>query len=41
MNQWWVPVDGVLDKVVVHAADAADALCITGVEAGRMWPPGG
>jgi hypothetical protein len=39
LHQWWVPVDGVLDTVVVHAAEAPDDLCVIDVEAGRMWPP--
>lgn len=39
VHDWWVPVDGVLDAVVVSAAEAPAALCVTEVEAGRMWPP--
>ncbi len=40
LNDWWVPVSGTrLDDVVVRAPAMASALCVTSVEAGRMWPP--
>jgi hypothetical protein len=39
VHDWWVPVDGRLDEVVVDAPAEDNALCLTAVEAGRAWPP--
>ena len=39
VHEWWVPVDGEIDDVLISAVQEEDALCITDVEAGRMWPP--